>query len=118
MNEQSILIADKDTRYLQQIAEYFVDAGYQVETTNSAVHVLCNILKKQLPVLLLGSDFDRNIDLPQLLQLLKKCNRHLAVVMVSDEATLPMVRRIRLEGILYHALRPVGPPIWKRSIRL
>ena len=109
MEEQNILIADKDTRYLQQLAEYFAVAGYQVETTNSAVHVICNILKKKAPVLVLGSDFDQKIDLPQLLQLLKKCNRHLAVILVSDEATLPMVRRIRKEGIFYHALRPVAP---------
>jgi len=109
MNEQSILIADKDTRYLQQLAEYFAGAGYQVETTNSAIHVICNILKKKSPVLVLGSDFDQKIDLPQLLQLLKKCNRHLAVILVSDEATLPMVRRIRREGIFYHALRPIVP---------
>jgi DNA-binding NtrC family response regulator len=109
MKEQSILIADKDTRYLQELAEYLAGAGYQVETTNSATHVICDILKKQAPVLLLGSDFDKNIDLPQLIALLKKCNRHLAVIMVSDEATLPRVRRIRREGIFYHALRPIAP---------
>ena len=109
MKEQSILIADKDTRYLQQLSEYFSDAGYRVETTNSAVHVICNILKKKSPVLLLGSDFDQNMDLPQLIQVLNKCNRHLAVIMVSDEATLPIVRRIRREGIFYHALRPIEP---------
>lgn len=107
MKEQSILIADKDTRYLQQLSEYFSDAGYRVETTNSAVHVICNILKKKAPVLLLGSDFDQNMDLPQLITVLNKCNRHLAVIMVSDEATLPIVRRIRREGIFYHALRPI-----------
>jgi hypothetical protein len=65
--------------------------------------------KKQSPVLLLGSDFDQNMDLPQLMQLLNKCNRHLAVIMVSDEATLPIVRRIRREGIFFHALRPIAP---------
>lgn len=109
MKEQSILIADKDTRYLQQLSEYFAGAGYQVETTNSAIHVICNILKKKAPVLVLGSDFDQKIELPQLLQLLKKCNRHLAVILVSDEATLPRVRRIRREGIFFHALRPIVP---------
>ena len=109
MRENSILIADKDTRFLHQVADYFTCAGYQVETTDSAVHVLCNILKKQTPVVLLGDDFDKKINMLQLLQLLKKCNRHLAVVVVSDEASLPMVRSIRREGIFYHALRPVTP---------
>ncbi|HEY6837440.1 MAG TPA: response regulator [Geobacteraceae bacterium] len=107
MKQQGILIADKDTRFLQQIAAYFGSAGYDVETTDSAIHVICSILKKQTPVLLLGSDFDRKIELPRLLHLLKKCNRHLAVILVSDEASQPVVRSVRREGIFYHALRPV-----------
>ena len=107
MEENSILIADKDTNYLREISEYFKEAGYAVATTDSAVSVMCDILKKHVPVLLLGGDFDKKIGLPHLLQLLKKCNRHLAVIMVSDEESLPMMRTIRQEGIFYHALRPV-----------
>jgi len=107
MEKNSILIADKDTDYLREISEYFKGAGYAVATTDSAVSVMCDILKKHVPVLLLGGDFDKKIGLPHLLHLLKKCNRHLAVILVSDEATLPMVRTIRQEGIFYHALRPV-----------
>ena len=107
MEEHSILIADKNTDFLREISEFFKGAGYAVATTDSAVSVVCDILKKHIPVLLLGSDFDKKIGLPQLLHLLKKCNRHLAVILVSDEASLPMVRTIRGEGIFYHALRPV-----------
>lgn len=109
MDERGILIADKDTEFLQQVSDYFMQAGYQVETTDSAVHVMCNILKKQIPVVLMGSDFDKKIGMLELLQLLKRCNRHLAVILVSDEASLPLVRQIRQEGIFYHALRPVTP---------
>jgi FixJ family two-component response regulator len=69
--------------------------------------VICNILKKKTPVVLLGSDFDKKVGLIELVQLLKKCNRHLAVILVSDESSLPMVRQIREEGVFYHALRPV-----------
>jgi DNA-binding NtrC family response regulator len=107
MEEHSILIADKDTNYLREISDYFTGEGYSVATTDSAVSVMCDILKKHVPVLLLGGDFDKKIGLPHLLHLLKKCNRHLAVILVSDEETLPMVRTIRQEGIFYHALRPV-----------
>lgn len=107
MEEQCILVADKDTEFLRQVSEHLTSVGYNVETTDSTVHVICNILKKQTPVILLGGDFENNVDLLALVRLLKKCNRHLAVIMVSDEASLPLVRRIRREGIYYHALRPV-----------
>lgn len=107
MEDQGILVADKDTAFLREVADHFSDAGYHVETTNSAVHIISNILEKQTPVVLLGSDFDKKINLLELVRLLKKCNRHLAVILVSDEATLPMVKRTRKEGAFYYALRPV-----------
>jgi FixJ family two-component response regulator len=106
MTERGILIADKDTEVRKQVADIFVEAGYQVETTDSAVHVLCNILEKQTPVVLLGTDFDKKITSADLIHLLKKCNRRLAIILVSDENSLPMVRKIRQEGIFYHALKP------------
>lgn len=109
MNERGILIADKDTEVRKEVADIFVEAGYQVETTDSAVHVLCNILEKQTPVVLLGNDFDSKVTSADLIHLLKKCNRKLAVILVSDEASLPVVRKIRREGIFYHALKPSSP---------
>jgi FixJ family two-component response regulator len=109
MDDRSIIIADRDTEYLRQVADFFRKEGYQVETTDSAVHVLCSILEKQTPVLLLGSDFDKKVSSANLIQLLKKCNRHLDIIMVSDEMPLPLARKIRQEGIFYHALKPAVP---------
>lgn len=109
MEEQGILVADKDTALLREITDHFSDAGFQVETTNSAVRVISNILNKKTPVVLLGSDFDKKINLLELVRLLKKCNRHLAVILVSDEASLPIVKRIRKEGTFYYAFRSVTP---------
>ena len=109
MDEQGILVADKDTAFLREVTEHFIDAGYQVETTNSAVHVISTILEKQTPVVLLGSDFDKKLNLLELVGFLKKCNRHLAIILVSDKATLPLVKRIREEGVFYYARRPLRP---------
>src|SRR3974390_1234110 len=107
MDEREILIADKDTEVRKQVADYFREAGYQVETTDSAVHVLCSILEKQTPVVLLADAFDRKIAPADLIHLLKKCNRRLAIILVSDEVPLPLERRLRQEGIFYHALKPM-----------
>lgn len=109
MDERGILIADRDTEFRKQVADYFREAGYQVETTDSAVHAFCSILEKQTPVVLLGNDFDKKVNSADLIHLLKKCNRRLAVILVSDELPLPLVRKIRKEGIFYHALKPAGP---------
>ena len=106
MDERGIIIADRDAAFRKQVADHFKKAGYKVETTDSAVHVLCNILEKQTPVLLLGSDFDKKVSSADLIHLLKKCNRHLSVIMVSDDMPLAQARQVRQEGIFYHAMKP------------
>jgi FixJ family two-component response regulator len=108
MDERGIIIADNDAAYRKEMAEFFEKEGYSVETTDSAIHVLCNILEKQTPVLLLGADFDKKISPSELIQLLKKCNRRLSIIVVSDDMPLARARQIRSEGIFYHALRPAG----------
>lgn len=108
MEEQCILVADKDTAFLREVSDHFSDAGYRVETTSSAAHVISNILEKQTPVVMLGSDFDKKISMLELVRLLEKCNRHLAVILISDEALLPIAKRIRKKGVFYYALRPIN----------
>lgn len=109
MDKRGILIADSDNEYRQHIAEYFRQAGYQVETTDSAVHAFCSIVEKQIPVLLLGEDFDQKLASADLIPLLKKCNRQLAIIFVSDDMPLPVARKVRAAGIFYHTLKPAGP---------
>lgn len=106
MDERGIIIADSDAEFRKQVAEYFRKAGYEVETTDSTVHVLCSILQKKTPVLLLGSDFDKKVSSSDLIHLLKKCNRHLNVIMVSDDLPLAQARQVRKAGIFYQALKP------------
>ena len=106
MSEREILVADGDSEVRRQMADSFRAAGYDVETTDSAVHVFCTVLEKQIPVVLLGSGFDKKIALTDLIPLLKKCNRGVTIILVSDDESLPVVRTIRQEGIFYHALKP------------
>ncbi|GAM10503.1 hypothetical protein OR1_02792 [Geobacter sp. OR-1] len=109
MSERGILIADSDSKLRSEMADYFSRQGYQVETTDSAVHAFCAILQKKTPVLLLGPDFDRKISSAEMVNLLKMCNRQLAIILVSEKLLLPQARKIRQEDIFYHALRPESP---------
>ena len=103
-----LLIADGDMESRIQMAHLFIEAGYNVTVTNSAANVLCGILKKTAQVVLLSSEFDE-LNAVDLIPLLKKCNRDLTIILVSDEVSLPLIRKARREGIFYHALRPVRP---------
>ncbi len=103
-----LLIADRESESREQMKKLFAEDGCQVKLANSVVEVLRDVLKNRTQVLLLGMEFD-NMLAVELIPLLKKCNRDLMIILVSDEDSLPLLRKVRGEGIFYHALRPVTP---------
>jgi DNA-binding NtrC family response regulator len=90
------------------MAELLIDEGYNVTVSNSAADALSGILKKSTDLVLLGSEFD-NLAASELIPLLKHCNRNLTIILVSDEESQPVMRKIRSDGIFYHALKPANP---------
>jgi DNA-binding NtrC family response regulator len=102
-----LLIADQDVDSRKQMAELFIEAGYNVIVTNSAANALNGILKKTAQVVLLGSGFD-DLTAADLIPLLKKCNRKLSIILLTNDTSLPLIRKLRSEGIFYHALKPVS----------
>lgn len=103
-----LLIADNDTVARKELADLFIEAGYNVTVTNSAANALYGILKKTAQVVLIGSEFD-DFKAGDLIPLLKQCDRNVTIILVSDDASLPVIRKLRKEGIFYHALKPVKP---------
>ena len=103
---QGLLIADQDVVSRKQMAELFIEAGYNVTVTNSAANALDGIIKKTAQVVLLGSNFD-DLTAADLIPLLKKCNSKLSIILLTDDTSLPLIRKLRSEGIFYHALKPV-----------
>lgn len=104
---RGLLIADKDMDSRKRMAELLIEAGYNVTVTNSAADALYGILKQTAQVVLLSGEFD-DLTAVDLIPLMKRCNRNLTIILVADEVPLQQIRRVRREGIFYHALRPVG----------
>lgn len=104
---QGLLIANKNEQERDQLAGLFSDDDYQVTTTDSVADGLEQILNKTVQVIVLAGDYDEQY-IAKLVPLLKKCNRHLSIILVTDEIPINLLRRIRKEGIFYHALSPVG----------
>ena len=103
-----LLIADKDAASRKQMAELLSEAGYDVTVTDSAANAIDNVLKRNAQVMLLGPELDE-ITSADLVPLLKQCNRKLMIILIADDAPLPLMRKVRKEGIFYHALRPAEP---------
>lgn len=103
---QGLLIANENREMRERLASVF-DDDIQVETTDSVVDGLQGILDKRIQVVVLGGDYD-DAHVAKLVPLLKKCNRNLSIILVSNEISIDLLRRIRKEGIFYHALSSAG----------
>jgi len=102
-----LLIANEDRIAREQLAALFTEDDLQVTTTDSVVNSLEGILDKTIQVVVLAGEFDE-MHVAKLVPLLKKCNQYLSIILIADEMPLNLLRKIRNEGIFYHALTPAG----------
>lgn len=103
-----LLIADKDMETRRRMANLLIEAGYDVMVTDSATKTINGVRKKKAQVVLLGAELGE-FTFVELVPLLKRCNRKLTIVLIADDTPLPLIRKVREEGIFYHALRPSEP---------
>jgi len=106
MKARKILIVDKDPKARQQLADFFEESNYQVDTSGSAAYLVAHIIQKHQPIVLLGSSFEEKISPAEVVSLLRECNRNLNIILISDENSPEMLRKVREKGIFYHALKP------------
>lgn len=105
---QGLLIVDGDMDSRKTMADIFSGRGYNVTATSSIASALYGILKHTVQVVLLGTKLD-GLTAADIVPLLKQCNRKLNIIVVAAETSLPLIRKLRKEGIFYHALRPQTP---------
>lgn len=106
-----LLIANKDKVERAEIADLFRAEDYRVEAVDSVADALEGILDKRIHVVLLSGSFDEQY-VARFVPLMKKCNRNLSIILVTEDMPLELVRRIRKEGIFYHALKPAAGEGW------
>jgi len=102
---RTVIIADKDLENREKISSLLGGTDFTVAAAGTVVEVLRDVLEKDASVILLGSEFD---DRParDLLPLFRQLNRKLTIILVSNEESIPLLRRFRREGIFYHSLKP------------
>lgn len=106
MKARKILIADKDSAAREKLADFFENSHFEVETTASAAYAIAKIVQKHEPIVILGDSFEEKIASVDVIALMRKCNKNLRIILVSDDSSLETLRRIREDGIFFHALRP------------
>ena len=106
MKVRKILIADRDMKARKEMAVFFKNSHFEGETTASAAYAIAKIVQKQEPIVILGDSFEEKIASVDVIALMRKCNKNLRIILVSDDSSLETLKRIREDGIFYHSLRP------------
>lgn len=101
---QGLLIANKDPLARNKLAGLFKKDDYRIVTADSVANALEGIINKEIQVVVLDGQYDEQ-NVTKLIPLLKKCNRNISIILVTDDIPINLIRRIRQEGIFYHALR-------------
>jgi FixJ family two-component response regulator len=104
---KGLLTANKNQEARERLASLFNQEEYQITKADSVANALEGIINKEIQVVVLDGTYDEQ-NVAKLVPLLKKCNRNISIVLVSDEMPIDLVRRIRKEGIFYHALKTAG----------
>ncbi len=103
----SILIMDNDAAVRCLVTDVLVESGYDVMVSKTAASGLGGILKRLTQVVLLGSEID-GLCAADLIPILKKCNPHLSIILISEEIPLAKLQKVRRAGIFYHLLKPIS----------
>ena len=103
---RKILIADKDSVARQQMADFFANSHFEVETTASAAYAIAKIVQNHEQTVILGDTFEEKIAVVDVIALMRKCNKDLRIILVSDDSSLETLRKIREDGTFFHALKP------------
>ena len=104
--QEGILIVDEDRDCRKQMADMFTEAGYEVTVSDSVASALYGVLKNKSQVVVLGSRFDE-LTAADIVPLLKRCNRKLPIILITADTSPGLLRKLRCEGVFYHALKPV-----------
>jgi DNA-binding NtrC family response regulator len=108
MYARKVMIVDRDVSAQKKMAEFFEKSNYEVTTTASAAYAIAQIVRKNQPIVILGDSFEEKIAAVDVIALMRRCNKDLRIILVSDDSSLETLRRIREDGIFYHALKPVN----------
>lgn len=108
MYARKVMIVDRDVSAQKKMAAFFEKSNYEVTTTASAAYAIAQIVRKNQPIVILGDSFEEKISAVDVIVLMRRCNKDLRIILVSDDSSLETLRRIREDGIFYHALKPVN----------
>ena len=85
-----------------------MDLGWKISRANSVSDLLRKVRGEEVNILLLDSNVE-GIPSYDLIPLIKKINPRVPIIALSEDSSLEMSKRVRLEGIFFLAMNPIDP---------
>ena len=106
MKSKTILIAYQDDLWARSLSTFFHGIGYRVEAARMVSEMIRRIRNGNIQVILLDDEIE-GVKACDLVPLFKKINEVIQVIVISSEASLGAVKRLRGAGIFYQAMKPL-----------
>lgn len=115
MKSKTILIAYQDDFGTRALATFLHGLGYKVETAKMVSEMIRKVRKGSIHIVLLDDEVE-GVKACDLVPLFKKINERIQVIVISSEASIGLVKRLRGAGIFYQAMKPVDMEEIKSAI--
>ncbi len=106
MKSKMVLIAYQDDLGARSLSTFLHGIGYRVETAKMVSEMIRKVRKGNIHVVLLDDEIE-GVKACDLVPLFKKMDDKIQVIVISSEASLGVVKRLRGAGIFYQAMKPV-----------
>ncbi len=106
MKSKTILIAYQDEPGARSLSTFFGGMDYRVETAMMVSEMIRKVRKGNIHVVLLDDEIE-GVKACDLVPLFKKMDDKIQVIVISSEASLGLVKRLRGAGIFYQAMKPI-----------
>jgi NADH-quinone oxidoreductase subunit E len=108
MEEGNVLIATNDEPLGEYLYHQINGLGWTISRTGTFSELLRKLKEEEADILVLDSSLE-GIPSFDLLPLIKKSNPGLPVIALSDDSSVEMSKRVRLQGIFFLAMKPIDP---------
>jgi len=108
MEEGTVLIASNDEPLAEYLYHQLNDLGWTISRTGRFSELLRRVKEGEADVLILDSQIE-GIPADELIPLIKKNSPGLPLIALTDDPSVEMSKRVRLQGIFFLAMKPIDP---------
>jgi len=108
MEEGVVLIASSDEPFGEYLYHQMITLGWTISRANLVSDLLREVREEKADILLLDDDLE-GIPAYDLIPLVKRINSRLPIIALSEDSSLEMSKKVRLQGIFFLAMKPIDP---------